>query len=415
MTKSYKNTMYASVAVLVLSGVFGWTLVSSPSYASGDHDHATEEKHEDEHDHGKQTKAVDEHGHGAEDGDEHAEGVVALTDEQIAAAKIEVTAALSGALAREIIVPGRIVTAADRMAQIVPKVGGTVFEARKNLGDTVEKGEVLALIESREMAEAVAEYLAAQRASELAHTVYKREKSLWDKKVTAEQDYLTAKNTSQEASIRFDLAKQRLQAIGHDGKNVSGINTRFHELRSPIAGRVIGRELTLGEYVDTTHTAFTIADLGLVWVDAAIAPADLSSVQEGQTVSIQGDDTGAKGRLIFVGPAVDADTRAAKAIIEFDNAANRLRPGQFVNVAIATSAEQAGVLVPKAAIQTIEGSSVVFVRTGHGFEKRVVTTGRADSRNIEVISGLQAGEPVATSATFRLKAELGKSEAGHEH
>jgi cobalt-zinc-cadmium efflux system membrane fusion protein len=109
------------------------------------------------------------------------------------------------------------VAAADRMAQIVPKVGGTVTEARKNLGDTVEKGEVLALIESREMAESVADYLAAKRAEELARTTFNREKGLWDKKITAEQDYLTAKNAHQEAKIKLDLAKQKLQALGHDG------------------------------------------------------------------------------------------------------------------------------------------------------------------------------------------------------
>lgn len=400
MKKTFKNTMCASIVVLAVFGGIGWTVMSSPSYASGDH--------------GADEAGADEHGH-AEEGGEHVEGLIALTPEQIATAKIDISVAAPGTLSREIIVPGRIVTAADRMAQIVPKVGGTVFEARKNIGDTVEKGEVLALIESREMAEAVAEYMAAQRASELASTVYKREKSLWDKKITAEQDFLTAKNASQEASIRFDLAKQKLQALGHEGGNVTGADTRFHALRSPIAGRVTGRELTLGEYVDTTHTAFTIADLSVVWVEAAITSADLSFVQEGQSVNIQGGESGVQGRLIFVGPAVDTDTRAAKAIIEFDNADNRLRPGQFVNAAIATSAQQADVIVAKGAIQVIEGGNSVFVRTDKGFEKRNVVTGREDSRNIEIVSGLEMGEPVATSGTFRLKAELGKSEAGHEH
>lgn len=394
MKKSIGNTVCSALVVVALSASIGWAMFPSIGYASGDHG--------------------DEHGN-EEAGGEHAEGLVALTADQIAAAKIEISVAAPGTLAREIIVPGRVVTAADRMAQIVPKVGGTVFEARKNLGDTVEKGEVLALIESREMAEAVAEYLAAQRATELARTVYSREKALWDKKITAEQDFLTAKNASQEASIRFDLAKQKLQALGHDGGDVSSANTRFHEIKSPIAGRVIGRELTLGEYVDSTHTAFTIADLGTVWVEAAIAPADLSFVQEGQSVSIQENVNGAQGLLIFVGPAVDADTRAAKAVIELENKDNQLRPGQFVNAAIATSAQQVDVVIPKASIQSIEGKSTVFVRVEKGFEKRDVVMGREDSRNVEIVSGLSMGEPVATSGTFRLKAELGKSEAAHEH
>jgi biotin carboxyl carrier protein len=164
--------------------------------------------------------------------------------------------AAPGILTREVKVPGKIVTAADRMAQIVPKVQGTVTEARKNLGDTVAKGEVMALIESREMAEAVAEYFAARRAEELARTIYNREKGLWHKKITAEQDYMNAKNASQEAAIRLDLARQKLQALGYEGEIDQKANTRFYEVKSPIAGRVIERGLTLGEYVDTTHSAY---------------------------------------------------------------------------------------------------------------------------------------------------------------
>lgn len=417
-----KNLLLAGVAVVALSGgVVSWNYVISPSLAAeshGDsHDHEEgEEKHdegkEEQHGHGHE----DEHGHGGgkEEG-EHAEGVIPLSAEQIAAAGIKVAAVGPGKLAREVSVPGKVVAAADRMAQIVPKVGGTVTEARKNLGDTVEKGEILALIESREMAESVADYLAAKRAEELARTTFNREKGLWDKKITAEQDYLTAKNSHQEAKIKLDLAKQKLQALGHDGEVSSNGNSRFHELRSPLPGRVIARELTLGEYVDTTHSAFTVADLSVVWVESAIAPGDLPFVKEGLMANVAGSGGKSEGKLIFVSPAIDPETRSAKAIIELDNAESKWRPGEFANAAIATSAQDTDFIVPKDAIQTIEGKAVVFVLNDKGFEKRDVATGREDSRHVEILSGVSFGEPVAVSNTFTLKAELGKSEAEHEH
>ncbi len=423
MNKSkIKNLLLAGVAVFALTGgVIGWNYVVSPSLAAESHgDSHAHEEGEEKHDEGKEEQHghghEDEHGHGGggEEG-EHAEGVIPLSAEQITAAGIKVAAVGPGQLAREVSVPGKIVAAADRMAQIVPKVGGTVTEARKNLGDTVEKGEILALIESREMAESVADYLAAKRGEELARTTFNREKGLWEKRITAEQDYLTAKNAHQESKIKLDLAKQKLQALGQDGEISNNGNSRFHELRSPLPGRIIARELTLGEYVDTTHSAFMVADLSVVWVETAIAPGDLPFVKEGLMANVAGSGGKTDGKMIFVSPAIDPETRAAKAIIELDNAEGKWRPGEFANASIATSAQDTDLIVPKDAVQMIEGKPVLFVRTDKGFEKRNVMTGREDSRHIEIISGVIFGEPVAVSSTFTLKAELGKSEAEHEH
>lgn len=413
--------LLAGIAAFTIAGAMGWNAFTPRSYAAGDHgDGHSHEEDEEKHDkvreeHGHDHEGSHEGGHGHAEEGAHAEGVINLNAAQIAAAGITVSEAASGKLSREVSVPGKIVAAADRMAQIVPKVGGTVTEARKNLGDSVEKGEVIALIESREMAETVADYLAARRAEELARTTFNREKGLWDKKITAEQDYLNARNVHQEAKIKLDLAHQKLQALGHDGQAGENANARFHEVKSPITGRVIGRELTLGEYVDSTHAAYTVADLGVLWVETAIAPADLPFVREGQAVTIIGGNGKAQGKLIFVSPVVDPETRSAKAIVELDNAQGQWRPGEFANAAIATSAQDIDVILPKEAVQTIEGKSVVFVRNATGFGKRDVVLGREDSRNVEVTSGLSRGEPVAVSGTFTLKAELGKSEAGHEH
>lgn len=395
MTFNVKALLLAGAAFITFSGGLIDSRLLSSSYAAEGHDH--------------------EHGHEEDGGHEEEEGHISLTTAQIKAAGINVTTIGAGTLSREVRVPGKIIAAADRMAQIVPKVGGIVTEARKNLGDAVEKGDVIALIESREMAEAVAEQLAAKRAEELARTTFNREKGLWSKKITAEQDYLNAKNVHQESVIRLDLAKQKLQALGHAGDIDPKGNARFHELKSPLSGRVIGRELTLGEYVDSTHAAYTVADLSVVWVETAIAPVDLSVVQEGQIANITNGPVSATGKLIFVSPVIDPETRSAKAIIELDNADGAWRPGTFVNADISTSTQDAALRIPKDSVQAIDGKSVVFVQNTDGFEPREVRVGRADSQHIEILSGVRPGESIATSNTFTLKAELGKSEAEHEH
>lgn len=412
-----KIALYLSAAALSLAGVAYYQFI--PVVQAADehgHKHGHEEG-EESHDAEKE-----EHGHRHEDEhgeegheDEHAEGEIELSAEQIKAAGIEVQAVGGGILSKEVTVPGKIVTAADRMAKIVPRVAGVVTDAKKNLGDVVEKGEVMAVIESREMAEAVAEYQAAKRALELTGTNFNREKTLWEKKITAEQDYLNARNANQEAQIKLDLAKQKLQALGQSGEG-SADKLRFYEVKAPMAGRVIARELTLGEHVDTTHTAFEIADLSVVWVETAIAPGDLPYVREGQDATISGSaDHKDAGKLIFVSPVIDPETRTAKAIIQLDNKDNHWRAGDFANAAIATSAQDAVLIVPKDAIQSAEGKNIVFVRNEHGFERREVTIGKEDSGSVEVISGLSSGESIAISNTFTLKAELGKSEAEHSH
>lgn len=389
MTRTTKQRLLGGIAALILLGA-----AMPGAIAADDHGHA----HEEEGSHG----------------DEHAEGSIELSADQIKAADIQVMVAGPGELAKEISVPGNITAAADRMAQVVPKASGTVYEARKNIGDTVKKGDVLALIESREMAEAVAEYQAAGRAADLSRATFKREQSLWDKKITAEQDYLMAKNAHQEAGIRLDLAKQKLQALGHDGK-IAASNTRFHELKAPLDGRVIARELTLGEYVDTSHTAFTIADLGTMWVETAIPSGDIAFLKEGQIATIAGNGHTGTGTLTFISPAIDADTRAAKAIITLPNPDGLWRAGDFATAAIATSAQAVPLAVLKDALTSIDGKPALFVKTDHGFEKRDVITGREDSRMVEITAGLKNAEQVAVSNVFTLKAELGKSEAEHTH
>ena len=389
------------------------------AHAEGEENHdagkeAQTDKPKAKEDHGAEGAKGDEHGHGEEgEGHEEEEGALKLSPEQMSASGVQIVAVRQGSLSHQVKVPGRIVADADRMAQIVPKVSGVVIGARKNLGDTVEKGEVMALIESREMAEAAAEYQAALRSAELARTTHNREKTLWEKKVTAEQDYLSAKNVWQEAQIRLDLAKQKMETLG--GTADKGTPSRYHELKSPLDGLVVERELTMGEFVDTSHKAFTVADLSVLWVETSIAPDDLPNVKEGQDAFIEGGGKEGTGKLIFVSPVINPDTRSAKAIIELENPEGKWRSGDYANASIVTGTQEAGLLVPKDAVQLIEGKPFVFVKNEGGFEKRSVVTGKKDNEHIEVATGLAQGEEIAIGNTFVLKAEAGKSEAEHSH
>lgn len=377
----------------------------------------------DSHDHGhskeKKDAKKDEHGH---DHGEQGEGFVKLTAAQIDAAGIESAPAASGVLVKEIAVPGRVTVNADRQAKIVPQVSGTVAKILKRLGESVAANDLLAVLESRDLADAKADYLGFWRAEELAKAIFVREERLWKQKVTAEQEFLNARNAHQSAQIKLDLARQKLRTIGLSASQIDGIATltdeskfRLYEIRSPIAGRVTARNLLLGQMVGTDKEILTIADLSTLWVEMAIAPADLSFAKEGQEVRVQSGAHRATGKIVALSPGIDADTRAAKAIAEIDNTSGEWKPGDFVAAQLMVGEQEVNLMVPREAIQTIKGAKVVFVSQGGGFKMRPVTTGREDTIHVEIVTGLEFAETIATKNTFTLKAELGKAEAEHQH
>jgi cobalt-zinc-cadmium efflux system membrane fusion protein len=344
-----------------------------------------------------------------------------LTDEQVAAARIELVPAQAGMLVRRLTVPGTIVPHADRLAHVSVKLMATVGELRKKLGDPVAKDEVIAILESREVADAKSEYLATKLASELNQDLYERDKVLWEKRIAPEQQYLRSRNLAATSRMRFDIARQKLLALGLLEKEIAGLPDepeallRRQEVRSPMAGRVVERKVDLGTAVgrDNLETElFVIADLDRVWVDLAVSPADLPLVREGQgvVISVRAAKEKADGKIVFISPLLDKETRSARVVAEIANGEGVWRPGSFVTAAIAVDEQAARLVVPSSSVQSVGSDKVVFVRVADGFEKRPVVLGRNDSRFTEIVSGLQGGEIVATANAFLLKAEMLKGQ-----
>ena len=348
----------------------------------------------------------------------HRKALVAMDEERIRLAQIEQSKVGPGTIERHLIVPGTIVPDADRVAHVSVKLAGTVAELRKNIGDDVTKGEILGALESREVADAKSEYLASRLSDELQQDLAERDKSAWEKRAIPEQQYIKSRNAAAQTAMRFDIARQKLMALGVEEGEISEIpqapqgSLRLQNVRAPISGRLVERKVELGTAVgrDNLETElFVIVDLTRVWVELSVSSADLPSVRERQQVSIstRGGQT-AMARIIFVSPLLDKETRAARVVAALDNPDRIWRPGSFVTAAIAIEQKQANVVAPSGAVQTVDGRKAVFVRTADGFEKRDIVLGQRDGNMVEILSGLSAGETVATSNTFSLKAELSK-------
>ena len=353
--------------------------------------------------------------------EKHDEATIKLNDRQVDAGKFAVSEVQGGMLSKRITVPGAIVPSGDHIARVAVRLLGTVAELRKRLGDAVQAGEVVAVIESREVADAKSEYLAARLVFDLQQTLFTRSTRLFEGKVLSENDFLRARTTFEDARVKIEIARQKLFALSLTAEQIEALpqqpveTLRRQELRAPIAGRVAERRVELGSLVGREgqeSELFVIVDLSVVWADLAVSPSDLATIHEGQQITIAAGTGGepSPATIMFVSPLLDKDTRAARVVASVDNAALKWRPGSFITAEIPTDEAPAAIVVPKTALQSLKGDTVVFVRTADGFEARKVSIGRQDAHLAEVTSGLVAGEHIASANTFILKADLGKAE-----
>jgi cobalt-zinc-cadmium efflux system membrane fusion protein len=360
-----------------------------------------------------------EHADHAEEGaaaeGEHAEeGRLELSAEQIAAAGIQLTEARAQNISLGLPFPGEVRFDEDRTAHVVPRVPGVVESVSVNLGQSVKKGQLLAVIASQQISDQRSEQAAAQRRLTLARTTYEREKKLWQDKISAEQDFLQARQALEEAEIALANARQKISVLS--GSVVATGGNRY-ELRAPFDGVVVEKHLTPGEVVDETTNAFTLSDLSRVWVTFGVSPKDLTKVQVGKPVTVSAPELNAEvaGTVAYVGSLLGEQTRTATVRVTLANPQGAWRPGLFVTALVATDSRQAKVAVPETAIQTVEDKPTVFVRTDDGFKAQPVELGSRAAGLVEVTQGLESGVQVAAAGSFVLKSELGKASAEHSH
>jgi cobalt-zinc-cadmium efflux system membrane fusion protein len=364
------------------------------------------------------TSAVAEQGHEDKHGAEGHAAVVSLTPEQLNAGGITVETARAEAFSAALELPGQLQLNSEREARVIAPLGGRVRSVPVQVGMKVKAGAVLATLESRELAETAAGLLAARERRVLAESTFQREEGLWQKKISAEQDYLAARRDLNEARIAEQGARQKLLALGISEADVAGLGNgnrlAHYSLRAPLAGTVLARDLTLGEAVGTEKTVFRIADLSSLWVELSVPAADLAQVQRGQRVLVSDGRQQGEGRVLFLQPELDAASRTGTVRVEIGNRDGRWRPGQFLRAQLLAGKSTDVIAVPASALILQGGRNVIFVEGKDGFSAREVQTGRKAADRVEIRSGITAGERYASGDVFLIKAELGKGEASHE-
>lgn len=390
---------------------------------SDDHDHDNDHKHDEA-----------EQAHADE---------VKLSPEAISQYGIRVAPATKQALSGSFVAPARVAYNADKIAHIGSMISGRAIEMTAKLGDEVKKGDPLLVVESFVLGEAQSDYLqkltalsVAAAAVEPAQQSLERAKSLYEKNAgialaevqKREAEFKAAQGGVQNAKAAVDAAKNKLVLMGLDQKALESleqskqINPRY-TITSPALGTVIEREVTLGELVSPEKDAlFIVADLRNLWVIADVPEAKLSEVRMGAKalVRVVADSAAMNGKVSYIAPSLDPNTRTAQVRIEISNADGKLRPGMFARADLSTAGphDKPVLAVPEQSVQTIEGKPSVFVPVQgeeNTFVVRAVKVGGVADGMLPIESGIKEGESIVVSGTFILKAELGKAGAAHEH
>lgn len=405
-----------------------------PRGAGARHDHA----HDDDHAHGEHEKQ-----------DEH-EDEVTLTAEAVARYGVETDAARRSILRPTLRAPARVSFNTESMAHVGSPLRGRAAEVRVRVGDRVQVGQPLAIIESPELGEAQAGYLqrrvavqTAGPAVELTKVAWERAKGLYEQSQGVsltevqrrEAEYKAAVAAQKAAESAERAAANHLHLLGMTSEEIAHIAETGelvprHTIRAAIDGVVVQRELTLGELVSPEREALMVlADATDLWVLADVPESRLVEVHPGATAWVDIGSPAAStrdrftGTVAFISPLVDPTTRTAQVRIAVPLTETGLRPGMFAQVEIAIpmpdgTEPEPVVAVPEEAIQTIAGAPVVFVPVAGEpgtYRKRAVAVGRTVSGLVPVHSGLAEGETFVAAGTFILKAELGKGAAAHDH
>ena len=349
-------------------------------------------------------------------GDEGGGFAVTLTPEMTARAGIKTIRAAAGSAATALRLPGVVQPNAYREVAVTSLVSGRVTQVSAELGAQVTAQQPLATIYSPELAEAQTAFIAA-RAEQVAH----QQRQTRTQRLAAigaatreELEMHEAERARIDAEVEIARARLGLLGIPEDTtQRLTGPEdvVTTHAVRSPLAGVVTERAANVGLNIDTSTPLFTVVDLSTVWVIADLYERDFARVQVGSPATITSaayPGVALRGRVSYIDPQVQPETRTAKLRVEVPNAGRRLRLGMFVEAEVGEAESRSGVLVPKSALQAVGTDTVVYVaderEEGRFLERKVDVAYSTDGQAL-IVAGLEDGDRVVTSGGFFLRAE----------
>jgi cobalt-zinc-cadmium efflux system membrane fusion protein len=305
---------------------------------------------------------------------------------------------------RSLVLPAVVEADPARTVKVLPPVSGRVTELKIQLGERVGKGDVLAVIESGDVAQAFADNEKARAAEKLAKLALDRLFILEKTRAISVKDREQAQNDLAQAQAELERTERRLRTLGVPAEGAE--STRLLSVKAPTTGSVIDLQMAPGAYLnDITAAIATIADLGTVWVTANVPEKDTARVSKGQSVEVVFTAYPGEvfnGKVLFVSDVLDSDTRRTKVRIAFENTDLRFKPNMFASATF-LAPKQTLPVVPTSALVLRNEADQVFVEIEPWvFEARPVEVAFQEGDQAIVTRGLTAGEHVVVQRAVLL-------------
>jgi membrane fusion protein, heavy metal efflux system len=306
---------------------------------------------------------------------------------------------------------------AYRATPVVSLVGGIVRRVNAELGQTIARGQTVAVVFSDELAQAQSRYLAAMAELEEHHKHHARTMKLVEIGAASKEEFEQATTKLRAAESEVASLRQRLILLGLSSQRINSLRSSSQinsevSLPSPVTGTVIARSANPGEVIQADKEILRVADLSSVWVIGQVYEKDLGRIRVGSGASITSEAYPGRvfrGQISYVDPTLDPATRTAQVRIELANPGQLLKIGMYVNVVFATlgGSESTVPVVPTSAIQNINNQQVVFVATNDPtvFAMRPMRLGSETNGRYPVLEGVSVGDRIVTEGSFLLRAE----------
>ena len=337
------------------------------------------------------------------------------TADRIGTAEVTLEAAQSG-----LTLSGKVAYGEDRYSRISSALQGRVLKIHAKLGDRIHAGEVLATIESPEIASAYSEFIKEHSDLTFARRAYELAKDLYNIKALPQKDLKQAENDLIKAQAEYRRARERLLALQVPQQELEKPLdqqkiTSQYQIRSPIEGTLVERIITPGQSVggDANQVLFVVADLSRVQVVADVYEKDLGLFKVGQSATVTVESyPGATFPAVIttIGDVVDPATRTIKVRASVNNEGLKLKPEMFARLNVKLTDDLPYPLIPQESVLEMDGKMYVYVIHNDRPQKREVKIGHPSGGKIAVLEGLTPGERIVTKGAVLLKGEEMKSE-----
>ncbi|MDP2384577.1 MAG: efflux RND transporter periplasmic adaptor subunit [Nitrospirota bacterium] len=330
--------------------------------------------------------------------------------------RVETALVEVGSGAHALTLSGKIAYGEDHYSRISSPIQGRVLEVRAHLGERVQAGSVLLVLDSQEIAQAYSEYV--KEDSDLQYATRARDlaKDLYENKALPLKDLKQAENELTKARAEFRRAKERLLSLRVPAQELEKpldrqkITSRF-DMKSPLTGIVVERNVTPGQSIggDSSQVVFTVADLDMLQVVADVYERDLALVKEGQfaTVSVEAyPDVSFPATVASIGDVVDTTSRTIKLRAWVNNKDHRLKPEMFARLHIQVGESSPLLTIPREAVLEVDGKQFVYVLEGPDqYAKREVKVNTISPDHVRVLEGLTSGQRIVIKGAVLIKGQ----------